>query len=343
MANQLVCNNYNKNYQFLIRPFEFLSTWRDLPAYELTSYILMFASVPMLAYGIKPYNLEILRIIILTVITLYSGFFAVLIWNDITDADIDTIVHPDRPIPSGKISKKKFFAIALVFSAMTLIFGLLTSIWGLIIVGLAALFVAFHNKYLKKMIKFPAYSEIFTPIQWTVVAIFGFFAIWTALPQSNEIIISLPIFSCISTSGSEIQILILLVAFTYFADNAHDLPEGIRDYEGDLKQGVKTYATSFGLKNTSIISFTMFFISGLLGILIFIKTVLSPIFMIFFILLWFYIMTYYYKLLRADDKKKIDIAPIVGRKVYDYFLMSYNLIFFAIIVHLILFYYNITI
>jgi heme O synthase-like polyprenyltransferase len=49
---------------------------------------------------------------------LYAGFFAALIWNDITDSEIDGIAHPDRPIPSGKISKKRFFAIALVFSAM---------------------------------------------------------------------------------------------------------------------------------------------------------------------------------------------------------------------------------
>jgi len=43
--------------------------------------------------------------------------------------------------------------------------------------------------------------------------------------------------------------MILLVLFTYFADNAHDLPEGIHDMEGDHKLGVKTYATSFGEKN----------------------------------------------------------------------------------------------
>ncbi len=330
----------DKIYHILKRPFEFLSNWRDLPPYELASYFLMFASVPMLAYGIKPYNLNVFLVIILTVITLYSGFFATLIWNDITDSDIDTLAHPDRPIPSGRISKKKFFTIALVFSAMTFIFGLLTSIWGLIIVGIAALFVAFHNKYLKKIIKLPAYSEIFTPIQWVVVAIFGFIVIWTALPQSNEIIFSLPIFGSISTSSSEIQILLLLVAFTYFADNAHDLPEGIHDYEGDLKHGVKTYATSFGPKNASIISFSMFFISGILGILIFIKTVLSPIFMIFFILLWLYIMYYSYKLLRADNKNRKIIAPIVGRKGYDYFLMSYNLIFLSIFVQLIIFHFK---
>ena len=83
-----------------------------------------------------------------------------------------------------------------------------------------------------------------------------------------------PIFGYISANSSGIQNMILLAIFTYFADNAHDLPEGIHDVEGDRIQGVKTYATSFGEKNTAKISFTMFFISGILGILLFIKTIL---------------------------------------------------------------------
>jgi 4-hydroxybenzoate polyprenyltransferase len=160
----------------MIHPFAFLSQWRSLPSFELVSYVFMFASIPMLAYGIKPYDSSIIIIILLSILTLYSGFFAALIWNDITDAKIDSIAHPDRPIPSGRISSKKFFAVALVFSAMTFFFAFLVSIWCLALVGITALFVAFHNKYLKKSIKFPAYSEIFTPVQWVVVVIFGFFS-----------------------------------------------------------------------------------------------------------------------------------------------------------------------
>ena len=45
----------------------------------------------MIAYGIHTYYTPILMIIILTVLTLYSVFFATLIWNDITDETIDRI------------------------------------------------------------------------------------------------------------------------------------------------------------------------------------------------------------------------------------------------------------
>jgi len=141
---------------------------------------------------------------------------------------------------------------------MTFIFAIIVSVWCLILVGSTALFVAFHNKYLKKIIEIPAYSEIFTPIQWLTVAIFGFLAIWTVLPQSMDLIFELPLFGTISTGGRMIQNMVLLVLFTYFADNAHDLPEGIHDMEGDHKLGVKTYATSFGEKNAAKISFVYF-------------------------------------------------------------------------------------
>ena len=319
----------------LIRLIAFLSTWRSLPPYELFSYFLMYSSVPMLVYGIQPYNMDIIRIIIFTIITLYCGFFAALIWNDITDVDIDVQAHPDRPIPSGRISPRKFFLIALFFSALTFIFALLISPICLGVVGLSALFVTFHNKYLKKKIKIPAYSEIFTPIQWFVVAIFGFFAIWTALPQSSDIIINLSFLGSISTNIDSIQQLIILVIFTYFIDNAHDLAEGIVDVEGDRISGVRTYATSFGEKNAARISFVWFLISGIFGILLFFRTILSIVFLIPFLIFWFYIIYNSYKLFKSKKVNMKKMGAHVGRRGYDFFLLSYGLIFIDLVVQLI--------
>jgi geranylgeranylglycerol-phosphate geranylgeranyltransferase len=326
----------NLKKSFLAIPLSFLSHWRSLPPYEMISYVFMYASVPMLAYGIKPYDAEMIKIIIFTIITLYAGFFAALIWNDITDADIDSVAHPDRPIPSGRISKNKFFAIALVFSALVFIFAILVSILCLIIVCAAALFVTFHDKYLKKRVNIPAYSEIFTPVQWVVVAVFGFFAVWTASPQSFSISIDLSFLGFINTNKDAIIQMILLVLFTYFADNAHDLAEGIVDSEGDKKHGVRTYATSFGDKTAAKISFVWFLISGILGLILFYKTVLSYIFLVPFIILWVYIMTCSYKLLKSDKKDVKNNAFILGRKGFDYFLFSYNFMFLDVLIQIII-------
>lgn len=332
-------NRGEKKGNIIKRPIKFLFKWRPFPVYELIVYMFMYASVPMLAFGIQTYNSDIIILIILTVFALYSGFFAALIWNDITDVDIDVVVHPDRPITGGRISSKKFFAVALVFSVMTFIFAFLVSFWCFMLVGAAALFVTFHNKFLKKRIKFPAYSEIFTPVQWVVVAIFGYFAIWTAYPQSADFFLQMPFYGSISTTGFEIQNMILLVIFTYFADNAHDLPEGIHDVDGDRKLGVKTYATSFGEKNAARISFGMFFFSGIIGILLFLRTELSVIFLIPFLVLWIYTLYWSYRLLKADIKNMKQLGAVVGRKGFDYLLAAYAFIFLDLVVQLIILHY----
>lgn len=317
-------------------PFTFIAQWRSLPAYELISYLFMFASVPMLAYGIQPYNYEIIRIIVLTVLTMYSGFFAAIIWNDITDSDIDTIAHPNRPLPSGLINAKKFFGIALIFSALTFIFAIQISSWCFIIVGIAALFVAFHNKYLKRRVKFPAYSEIFGPLQWTVVAIFGFCTIWTALPQNSEISLDTIFFGNISTSINAIKQMILLVFFTYFADKSHDIAEGIHDRDADILHGVKTYATTFGVIKAANVSFLMFAISGIFGIFIFLKSILSPIFLCIYLLIFIYTLFYLLQFLKFKKRENTEQGIIVGRKLYNYFLFTYDIIFIDILIQILI-------
>lgn len=297
----------------------------------------MFASVPMLAYGIKPYDPEMISIIIFTILALYSGFFATLLWNDITDKDIDIIAHPNRPLPAGRISAKKMFIIALVFSAFTFIFSYLVSFLCFLFVGAVALFVAFHNKYLRKIVKLPAYSELFTPLQWVIVPIFGFLAIWTTLPPNGEITFTFPIFGYISFDSFDFQNMILLAAFTYFADGAHDLPEGIHDANGDRKIGVRTYATSFGEKNTARISFAMFFLSGIIGILLFIRTILTPVFLLLFLLLWLYAIKKSYKLLKSDKKDIKKLGKTVGQKTFRYFWITYDLIFIDLLVQILIF------
>ncbi len=305
-----------------IRPFKFLAGWRSLPLYEMISYALMFASVPMLAYGfLLPYTTQMFYIILITTITLYAGFFAALIWNDITDLDIDTKVHPDRPIPSGKISTKRFFGIALVFSGITFLGSILLGFWCFLLVIGAALFVTFHNKYLKKLVKIPAYSEIVTPIQWIVVALFGYTAIWTKFPQ------------LISTN--ELQNMLLLVLFIYFTDNAHDIPEGIHDAEGDRLLNVRTYTTSFGEKTAAAVSFLWFILSAVSGTLLFVRTSLGIVFYIPFILLWIYTISYSFRLLRKNVVDMRYYGSIVGRKGFNLLLFSFDLMFLDLLIHLI--------
>jgi 4-hydroxybenzoate polyprenyltransferase len=320
----------------LRKPIKFFFKWREFTYYEMICYVLMYAGAMMFAYGIQPYTVDNIKLVLLTIATLYSGFFAALIWNDITDKDIDVMVHPTRPIPDGRISQSKFFTIALVFSALTFLFAVLTSPWCLLLVGTTALFVAFHNKYLKKKVKFPAYSEIFTPVQWLTVPLFGFFAIWSTTSLVGNINVTIPLFGLLSINKSHLIPIFLLVLFSYFADDAHDLAEGIHDVEGDRRLGVKTYATSFGEKTAAKISFAMLFISGIIGILLWQMTLLSLLFFIPFLLLWFYTLYHSYIFIKITDGfQRRQQAKIVGKKQYNFLLFSYTLIFFDVFMQLV--------
>ncbi|MFH1101241.1 MAG: UbiA prenyltransferase family protein [Methanobacteriota archaeon] len=312
----------------------FTITGRQFSFYELISYVAMFASVPMLAYGINRYNLPVIITIYFTILGLYSGFFATLIWNDISDVEIDAIAHPTRILPSRKISVQKFFATALIFSVLTFMCTYLVSLWCFILVVLTALFVTIHNKYLKKIVRLPAYSEIFTPMQWVIVPIFGFLAIWTTLPPTREVLLTVPILGYISFDWFDFQNMILLVLFTYFADNAHDLPEGIHDAKGDRELGVRTYATSFGEKNAARISFIMLFLSGILGIILFLRIVLNLVFVLPFLALWLYTLYTSYTFLRTNPKEMEEQGGIIGQKIFRYFWLTYDLIFLDILIQI---------
>ena len=323
----------NKLLYFLFkwRPFH----WRTIMVYEMLSFVIMYVTVLMLAYGIQPYPWDMFRIILLSILTLFSGYFATLIWNDISDIEIDRIAHPDRIMPSGRITKKKFFIVALFFSALVFTGAVLISVWCLFIVGMAALFVTFHNKFLKKTVKIPAYSEIFTPVQWVTVAVFGYVAIWTALPQSHACSYNLPVLGAISFDADSFLNMILLVLFTYFADNAHDLPEGIHDIEGDRKVGVRTYAESFGIKTSAAVSFAMYVASGILGIVLFFRTVLSPIFLVPFLIIWLYTLSWSYGYAKKEEQEMKDTGLVIGQKGFNYFLIAFDLMFLDILLQLI--------
>ena len=321
---------------FLTRPLRFVAHWRSLPPYELIGYVFMFAATIMFAYGIQPYSWTIVKLVVLTVATLYAAYFAALIWNDITDKDIDVIVHPGRPLPVGQISPRKFFAIALFFSALTFLFSVLMSLWCFILVGVTAVFVAVHDKYLKRMIHLPAYSEIFTPVQWLTMPLLGFFAVWTALPPTGEITLSVPVLGFLSIQRSQLLPMVLLVLFTYFVDDAHDVAEGIHDIEGDRSLNVKTYATSFGERTAAKVSFVMYLLSGALGIVLFYYTMLSWVFLIPFLCVWVYTLRYAYKLVTAkDDLQRRTLGRLIGRKGFDFLIASYVCIFFDVLLQLV--------
>jgi 4-hydroxybenzoate polyprenyltransferase len=296
------------NFFFRWRPLH----WRSIWVYELISFTLMYASMVFLAHSGQPVTWDFLKILVFSIISLFSGYFAALIWNDINDRDIDSVVHPDRPLPGKRMSAARFFAIALVFSASTFLFAYLVDFWCFLLVGFTALFVAFHNRYFKKGMRLPAYSEIFTPLQWCIVPVFGYLAM--------HYYVLVPV--------------LMVVLFTYFADSSHDIAEGIHDVEGDSQFGVRTYATSFGESTAAKVSFAFLTLSGVFGIAVYFVTPLSLIYLIGFVLFWIYTVYRYSRLLKTEGEERRTLGPKIGKNGFDFLLFVYDLIFLDLIIQI---------
>lgn len=318
----------------LRRLIDFVAGWRSLPPYELVSYTLMFASVPMLASGTRRFDgTLLLRVIAPTVLSLYAGFFAALIVNDITDADIDASAHPDRPIPAGRVSKRTFVIASAIFALLCFGFAAAVSAWCLLVTVGTFAFALVHNKYLKRGLRIPGYSELFGSTQWLAVGVFGYVAVWSRAPVERSLEVSLPLLGTLSTSQDELLNMLLLAAFIYSVDTWHDIPEGILDIEGDRKAGVTTFALSFGEKTAARLSFAMFLLSGLVGVALFLRTSLSPLFLVGFLALYLSTARYPWRMVRSVGGPAMRAAcSDAGRKGFDYFLFCFDLIFLDLLV-----------
>jgi len=89
------------------------------PANIVTAIADILAGIIISAYFTSPeYSLIPVFLLVLTTIGLYGGG---VVFNDVFDAELDKIERPERPIPSGLISKKHATVLALLLLVMAII------------------------------------------------------------------------------------------------------------------------------------------------------------------------------------------------------------------------------
>ena len=151
------------------------------------------------------------------------GFFLVagsMAVNDILDLEIDRINSPNRPIPSGRLSKTE----AAGFAAITLVVGLsLALALSVINLGIAILAVGlmfYYNRFGKK----------------------------TGLPGNAAVSANLAVPSIFGGAVSGISgILYIFALIAFMAGMGREVIKGMADIAGDSKRGVRTLAVSRGL------------------------------------------------------------------------------------------------
>ena len=125
-----------KNYLVLVR----------LPnLFTLPSNILVgMATVSSLAFTLTSFT-QFLLLVTISVLLYCVG----IVLNDLYDFDIDKKERPNRPLPSGKISRRSAIVLVTIFSTLALILSLLVSFSTLVISSILFSVIFGYDKYLK--------------------------------------------------------------------------------------------------------------------------------------------------------------------------------------------------
>ena len=113
--------------------------------FTLPSNILVgMAIVSSLAFTLTSFT-QFLLLVTISVLLYCVG----IVLNDLYDFDIDKKERPNRPLPSGKISRRSAIVLVAIFSTLALILSLLVSFSTLVISSILFLTIFGYDKYLK--------------------------------------------------------------------------------------------------------------------------------------------------------------------------------------------------
>lgn len=116
-------------YLQLMRPANIVTAWADILAGVAASG---FFNILFLAY------------LILATSCLYGGG---VVLNDAFDADLDALERPERPIPSGKISRQDAFILGYLLLALGILFAWLVSSLSAIFAVFIAVSAVFYDAF----------------------------------------------------------------------------------------------------------------------------------------------------------------------------------------------------
>ena len=182
------------------------------------------------------------------VLALLAVFFAMSggnVINDYFDYEIDTINRPERPIPSGRVSRK---------SALNYSYFLFASA---IIVGFLIFFMT--NNFIPCGI-----------VLFAVIILYLYAYVFKSTPLIGNIIVGVLTGLCFIFGGYTldnsriIYISYYLAFFAFIMTTAREITKDIEDVEGDKKEGANTFPIKFGKKIAAALAFILIIIDSVL-------------------------------------------------------------------------------
>lgn len=153
--------------------------------------------------------------------------------NDLFDIDIDRINRPDRPLASGKLSKRQ----VIIFYVATTLSGLIVSAainaWTFLIALAAGILVFFYSYKFKRTIFL---GNLVVALVTGLAFVYGGAAV------------------------KDIRDVYPAAVFAFLTNLIREIIKDAEDVKGDKEIGVRTIATHFGTRTSSWISIALTFI-----------------------------------------------------------------------------------
>lgn len=253
---------YNKKY--------FVTLLKDIPVFRVIHYELMFILGIFLGMNIfhRSFiitNENLFQWFFTPIAIIFAGIFSLIV-NNLYDHRIDEISNINRSTVTGAIPIFHYKQLAVLMFSLALLYSVVVNpvTVFLIFLGIGNYFLYSAPPFRLKRI--PFFSKFFISLNSFILVLLGYYY-------------------ATGTTDIPIEIfLFFLIGFTAFI-NFID----IKDYEGDMKAGIKTLPTLLGLKKSKLL-IGFFFLLGYIVMAIFVNDLLYSSFMIIFGIVEFFLI-----------------------------------------------------
>lgn len=187
--------------------------------------IIAFVSVIVAAFFCSPEEIAWFSVLLASFAAAFT-LSAGNIINDIYDLGIDKVNRPERPLPSGKISKNSALILYFLLIAASLILSWFINLYAFIIVIIATILLVLYSKFLKRVL---FVGNILVALLTGLVFIFGGVAVRN---PSAAIIPAL---------------------FAFLINFIREIVKDMQDVDGDKNAGVNTFPIRYGFQKSKIL------------------------------------------------------------------------------------------
>ena len=187
--------------------------------------IIAFVSVIVAAFFCSPEEIAWFSVLLASFAAAFT-LSAGNIINDIYDLGIDKVNRPERPLPSGKISKNSALILYFLFIAASLILSWFINLYAFMIVIIATILLVIYSKFLKRVL---LVGNILVALLTGLVFIFG----GVAVRNSSAAIIP--------------------ALFAFLINFIREIVKDMQDVDGDKNAGVNTFPIRYGFQKSKIL------------------------------------------------------------------------------------------